>query len=186
MDRWGQYHVRKTRRILDSGEKGIQTRHRSSGLAASMTYALDTDRMGVREGSNKEYAQSQNLGARGGFIESSRPGGFLAIPIGDNTAGVEPRYFRPRDVPGGFVIRTGDPDVALLVSPGLQKKTRGDWKRKSAGAGQKAADAIKGTLQVWFLLVHKVKSTAKRFCTFEPEDKVQADKYIEDWVIRGK
>lgn len=179
-------HVRETRRNIDSGAYGIQSRHRSSGLAASITFKLDGNNW--LEGSNKEYARSQQKGPAGGYYESSRPGGWLTIPTGDNwRTGADPRYPRAADVPGGFFIRDDGPagEQLLLVSELVSKKGTPRTRSKFKGAKLEEG-AIEKTLQVWFVLVKRVKGEAHNYCRMTAENIARYRELLTRWVTQGK
>lgn len=176
----GIHLVRKTAGILRSGARGVRTLHSAGGLAASLTSRIEGNDLTI--GSNKAYARVQQ---RGGTIESSRPGGFLAIPIADNLGARDPKFARPRDVPGGFFIRTDDPQQVLLVTKkeGGPKGRRGKTRMKAPALKQFAGRAL---LNVWFLLVRRVRIPAHNYCTFDPPDAERWKTFAMNWITRGK
>ena len=184
LDRLGQHLVRKTARIIQSGERGVQSRHASSGLAASLNYrAFFGASMFV--GSNKAQAAALNFG---NVTTSSRPGGYLAIPIAGNLRGSgDPKFVSPRLVEDGFFFRSPRTG-ALLFGRLLNKRTVN--RRKTYVGKAKASLAKYGsesqTVELLFVLKTSVVTPAFKYATFDPADKVQWDEYAGDWILRGK
>lgn len=183
LDRLGQHHVRKARRILTSGDRGISSRTRQ--LETSLTYAVTGNTLAV--GSNKVYAGAQQFGPRGGFFESSRPGGLLAIPIADNLgARQQAKFNSPRDVPGGFFLRT--PSGSLLFVRPRRRKVRSEQRRRSAWHKAVSASVLsfREQFEVLFLLVARVRGTAHLYVTHDGADQQAWVGYAMDWIIRGR
>lgn len=186
LGRYGEHQVRKIRRDLDSGASGVQSRSRQ--LSSSMTYYFfGPNALGV--GSNKVYAASQQFGPRGGFFESSRPGGLLAIPIADNLgARNQPRYDSPREVPEGFFYRTNAGKLLYVRKREKGKsKLRGRRGKGLFHAALNTATAGLGAMfDVLFLLVARVKGVAHHYARHEPADQAIWEGYVADWILRGK
>lgn len=183
LTRLGFWHVRKAKRILASGERGIQSRTR--GLERSLTFAFfSRNDMGV--GSHKIYAGAQQSGPRGGFYESSRPDGMLAIPIADNLrARQQAKFNSPLDVPDGFFVRTAR---YLLFVRRRQRKApvvRGKRSRFHRSMSAQVA-RYRDMLEVLFLLVRRVPGRAHRYVTHDPADQAKWEQYARDWIVRGR
>jgi phage gpG-like protein len=183
LDRLGAHLVRKTNRVLRSGERGIQARH-GAGLAASITYRTFFG-AGMVIGSNKAYAAIHQFG---GIAESSRSGGFLAIPIADNLrSNGDAKYLSPRLVEGGFFFRS-QRTGALLFGRVLSKRVA----RRRAGYRGKALSSLRrygaesGTVELLFALVRQVVIPERRYATFDPADRQLWDEYAADWILRGR
>lgn len=184
LGRLGLYHQRKAQRILRSGERGIKARN-PAGLAASITYAMGLNRNSLVIGSNKPYAASQQFGPSGGFYESSRPGGYLAIPIADNIISRgNARYSSPRKVEGGFFFRsqTGGLFFGKWIGQGNRPKTV----RKGSRFAALTKQAHQWRIELLFVLVKQVVGTDHMYVTHDPEDQVYWDRLVGDWILRGK
>jgi len=176
LDRLGLHHQRKAQRILRSGERGIQTRHGASGLGASITFHRPAENE-LDVGSNKVYAASQQFGPRGGFYESSRPGGFLAIPIADNLqARGNARYDSPRQVSDGFFFTS---QAGRLLFGRRKAKAKSKRRRKSKQSAQSAIELL-------FVLVKRVVGIAHKYVTHDEPDNDVWDGYAANWILRGK
>lgn len=183
LTRLGEHLVRKTARILQSGERGVQSRHASSGLGASLNYRVFFG-AGLVIGSNKAQAAVLQFG---GVVSSSRPGGYLAIPIADNLKGSgDPKFVSPRLVPDGMFFRSAS--GALLFGRVLNKRTAN--RRKTArGLAAKSlmryrSEAAK--IELLFALKQSVSIPEFRYCSFDPADKVLWEQYATEWVVRGR
>lgn len=191
LDRLCQHLVRKSRRILASGERGIRSRSRQ--LESSLTYAFHSPNE-AEVGSNKVYAGSQQSGPRGGFYESSRSGGFLAVPIADNIrARQQARYSSPREVPDGFFIRPSDsPPLFVRRRKGKFKSDRLIKNRSAFHKAMAAVTAFREIFEVLFVLLTRVKDRPRtgehqgRYVTFDEPDRQVWDLYASDWVTRGR
>lgn len=175
LGRLGNYHVKKADRILASGDRGIKTRNRP-GLGTSITFAMGLNRNSLVVGSNKPYAASQQFGPSGGFYESSRPGGYLAIPIADNILSRgNARFKSPRDVEGGFFFKSKN--GTLLFGKRSDRKRSSNRKRARAGN-------IPG-IELLFVLKERVPGQAHMYVTHDTEDQVYWDRLVGRWILKG-
>lgn len=184
LGRLGLYHQRKAQRILRSGERGIQARN-PAGLAASITFAATTHTLEI--GTNKVYGASQQFGPRGGFYESSRPGGYLAIPIGFNAAARDnAKYNSPRDVPDGFFFRSKD--GGLFFGRATKRKSA-EHARFKRGSNRFSSVIVQKfaweNIEVLFVLVKRVIGTDHMYVTHDPEDQVYWDRLVGRWILKG-
>lgn len=182
LGRLGMHLVRKTNRILRSGERGVQART-AAGLAASLTHAVTTPTQ-MHVGSNKAYAR---IHQQGGVIQPVNAQ-YLTIPIADNIgARQQPRYDSPREVSDGFFIRSKTTGALLFVRH-LEKKV--DRRRdRLRGRGAQMLSRFRSFsrgFELLFLLVKHVTLPGRQYCTFDPPDKPVWERYAADWVLRGK
>lgn len=185
LGRFGEYHVRKTQRILDSGSRGIRTRSRP-GLATSLTWRADPPNA-IAEGSNLVYAASQQFGPQGGVYQSSRPGGYLAIPCLDGlTAAGRPVYKSPRDVVGGFFFRGAQGGLFFGVKLGTTKKGKAKTRRKWSAMVGAIAGKMAESVKVLFALRKSVVGTDWMYCTFDEDDRPVWDEICGRWLSEGK
>ena len=187
LQRLGQHHQRKATRIQRSGERGIQARHGSSGLAASITYDVPGATQLV-VGSNKVYAASMQFGPPGGWYRP-KTGKYLAIPIADNVAGKrgDPKYDSPREVQDGFFFR--GKSGGLFFGRDLKTQT-GKKRRRTKFKGKSLGDTMFGSLmasiELLFVLVREVIGTDYMYVTHDPEDQTRWDRFVSRWILRGK
>ena len=181
----GVHHQRKAARILDAGERGIQTRHRP-GLATSMTYRVDPPN-GLVVGSPETHAQSQQFGPPGGFYESSRPGGLLAIPIADNLRGKrqEPQFDSPREVEGGFFITSKKGNVLFVRRKDGSRRTKSRGLQPARSRGRRERRE-RPTLELLFVLKDRVPGTAHHYVTHDPADQAVWNRLASDWILLGR
>ena len=177
LERLGIHHQRKAARILRSGERGVRARH-PGGLADSITYAQPAQNALV-VGSNKVYAAAQQFG---GTLESSRPGGFLAIPIADNLAGrKDPKFDSPREVADGFFFKSKKGNLLFA-----RRKSRKNEKTKRRKKGSKIAGAVRAGIELLFVLKKSVTIPRHRYVTHDPEDQTRWDRFVGRWILQGK
>ncbi len=185
LGRLGQHHQKKAQRILQSGERGVWA-HNAAGLKQSMTYAV-TPPNHLAVGSNKPYARVQQFGGR---VESSRPGGFLAIPIADNIiARGNAKFQSPREVSDGEFFRAKDGRLYFRRPlPGRKRipKRGKRGKRLHGLAAQTVFEADEAGYELLFLLVPAVNIPAHRYVTHDPEDQREWERYAQDWLLRGR
>ncbi|HUW32884.1 MAG TPA: hypothetical protein VM223_14855, partial [Planctomycetota bacterium] len=149
LERFGLHHQRKAARILRSGERGVKTRHGSSGLGAGITYTLPA-RNELEVGSNLAYAGVQQ---HGGVIESSRPGGMLAIPTAENVrARDDPKYLSPRDVPDGVFFKGKDGGLFFGRKHKRPRKERARYKRGTGKIIKALVEAMGEGIELLFIL----------------------------------
>jgi hypothetical protein len=182
LDRFGAHLVRKTARILRSGERGVQARH-ASGLAAALTYVVYFGTQ-VRWSAAKAYAAMLQFG---GIAQSSRSGGYLAIPIADNVKGNgDPRFVSPTLVKDGFFFRSAS--GALLygrVNKRIESRRKGATGR-AGSALRRASKDLRSTLELLFVLKRSVVINAYRYMSIDPGDLTVWRQRVADWVLRGR
>ena len=177
------HHQKKAQRILRSGERGVQARN-PAGLAASITWRRDGNEATI--GSDKPYAAALQFG---GDIRSSRPGGYLAIPIADNLAARgNPRFSSPKDVPEGFFFQPDGPGGTLFFGRELQGRRPKRPRIKNPNAIQRAtfAEAAHAAIELLFMLVRSVHLRPFKYVTHDPDDQRLWERYVGEWLTRGK
>ena len=186
MTRIMQVCQREAQGRLRSGSEGIKSR--SNQLASSLTYAF-ASRNEAELGTNKAYGASQQFGPQGGFYESSRPEGFLAIPIGDNVgARGQAKISSPRLVPDGFFIRSKNGNLLFVRRKELPP-------RKNAGAKAKvkwiddmpvASIPVRTKLELLFVLKERVPGDAHNYVQFTAENYFLWSTLSAQWILTGR
>lgn len=181
MVRMLQVCQREAQGRLRSGSEGIKSR--SSQLANSLTYAFSSRNEGEL-GTNKAYGASQQFGPQGGFYESSRPGGLLAIPIADNVAARgQAKISSPKLVPDGFFIRSKKGNVLFVRRKQIVK--RGS-RRSAYDSSEVDSYTVKTQLEILFVLKDRVPGEAHNYVQFTAENYFLWSALSAGWILNGR
>jgi len=194
MTRLGQHHQRKMTRIVRSGKKGVKARH-AGGLADSFTFSM-VDQNLLEVGSNKEYAAAQQFG---GTLKSSRPDGWLAIPIADNIKGrKDPRFTSPREIKeGGYFFKSKKGNLLfarrIRTNATVRRLERKADQAEGLMLGRLARMRVKLAqakapvkIELLFVLKKSVEITKHLYAVHEDADQTRWERFVSDWILRGK